>query len=157
MALRAALTHKSRQLGFEGRGMGEIFWCFFQMEDQIAHLSNTSKLKHLFVTPRGVAVHFGMEFKQLQMLTGCELRTEKLLGFPSSPPGTCAVKKKARHIIWVRPQLQCCCPGPCCSALLCLQGPGPPVAASPGGVEVPKEEFSSRQSARSSSGSPCMI
>lgn len=59
--------------------------------------------------PRGWQSTLGWEFKQVQMLTGWELRLEKLVGFSSSLPVTCTVKKKAKCIIWVKAHRQCCC------------------------------------------------
>lgn len=67
--LGGVLIHKCRQLVsgswvqfIEEKGMGQVFWCFFQNQDQIAHLSHTARLSHLFFAPKGMAVHSGMGF-----------------------------------------------------------------------------------------------
>lgn len=67
--LGGGLIHKYRQLVsgswvqfIEEKGMGQVFWCFFQNQDRIAHLSYTARLSHLFFAPKGMAVHFGLGF-----------------------------------------------------------------------------------------------
>lgn len=57
--------------------MGQLFWCFFQKQDQMAHLSYIARLSHLFFAPKGWLFNLGWDFKQIQMLQGCELRPEK--------------------------------------------------------------------------------